>query len=178
MRILILLGLFFIVASCSKKPETKVPPTYFDLKAFFKKESENLKVTETHIRKKIYTGNELEEKEFKNIDWSKELRPFSEADINKPAWKLSYTVDTFYLQSQVNIVYKSKEAKLPIKKLEVILTNNKVAMIKIASEKQNSYYHSVQNLFYEVGKGYSIQGGQKVILADSSNYSIEAIFIK
>jgi hypothetical protein len=178
MRIVILLGLFFIVTSCSKKPETKVPPTYFDLRAFFKKESENLKVTGTHIRKKIYTGNELEEKEFKNIDWPKELRPFSEADINKPAWKLSYSVDTFYLQTQVHVVYKAKEAKLPIKKLEVIFTNNKVAMIKISSEKQNSYYHAIQNLFYEVGKGYSIKGGQKVILADSSKYSVDAVLFK
>jgi hypothetical protein len=178
MRILILVGLFFIVASCSEKQQASINPTYFDLKSFFRSEAESLTLTDMHIRKKITTLSDLEEKEFRNINWEKELRPFSESDINKPAWKLSYSIDTFYLQSQVSIVYKSKEAKLPIKKLEVILKNNKVAMIKIASEKQNSYYHSAQNLFYEVGKGYSIQGGQKVILADSSKYNIEATFIK
>jgi hypothetical protein len=178
MRILFLVGVFFLVVSCSEKQQASVEPTYFDLKSFFKKEAESLKLTGMHIRKKIITGNDLEQKEFTNINWEKELRPFSESDINKPAWKLSYLVDTFYLQSQVNVVYKSKEAKLPIKKLEVILKNDKVAMIKIDSEKQNSYYHSIQSLFYEVGKGYSIQGGQKVILADSSKYRVDAVFFK
>ena len=146
MRILFLIGVLLIFASCSEKQQASLNPTYFDLKSFFKDEAENLKLTKTHIRKKIISGNDLEEKEFTNIDWEKELRPFSESDINKPAWKLSYSVDTFYLQSQVHVVYKSKETKLPIKKLEVILKNNKVAMIKVASEKQNSYYHSKQNL--------------------------------
>lgn len=178
MRILILVALFFIVASCSEKQQASINPTYFDLKSFFKSEAERLKLTGMHIRKKIITGNDIEERTFDNVNWEKELRPFSESDINKPAWKMSYAVDTFYLQSQVNIVYKSKENKLPIKKVEVILKNNIVAMIKISSEKQNSYYHSIQNLFYEVGKGYSIQGVQKVILADSSKYSIDATFVK
>lgn len=178
MRNLILVGLFLIVTSCSEKQQSSINPTYFDLKSFFGSEAEKLKLVDTHIRKKIVTGNDFEQKEFANINWEKELRPFSESDINKPAWKFSYSVDTFYLQSQVHVVYKTTEAKLPIKKLEVIFKNKEVAMVNISTEKKNAYYHSIQNLFYEVDKGYSIHGGQKVILADSSNYSIEATFIK
>jgi len=170
----LLLSLIFF--ACNPKNEIKLTNNFFNLKDYFKRQSELLQKNKIHLNKKIAKDGKEENIDFETINWEKELRPFEDCDLNKPAWKKSYQVDTFYLSSQTHLLYKALEPKLSIRKLEVIFRSDTVYMINILLEKNNAYYQSHQQLHYEPWKGYNIIGSQKVIFTDSTTFNIKAVF--
>src|SRR5687768_7668639 len=67
---------------------------YFDLKAYFKADSGRLSKLNKPILKTVTHNGVTERKEVKIDDWARELSLFSQSDINKPAWRDSYTIKT------------------------------------------------------------------------------------
>ncbi len=169
--------LLMVVAGCSSSSPSGNASSYFSIEAYFNDQIRILTSEKTGFEKAITKDGKKEIRNFANVNWKKELRPFLEADINKPAWKRSYQRDSSSNGNETYIVYSALEPKLNVRKIELYKTADTLSRIKILTEKQNAYYHAMQTLQYIPFKEYTISGGQKVILADTTSYLIHSVFI-
>ena len=177
-RIYIFLMILLFVASCSNDTII-IPHTYFSLSNYFKEQAEELQKNKMKINKKINRNNEQETKLFTDVDWKKELKPFLECDINKPAWIQSYQTDTIFSnQGLMKVNYKAKEENLAVRSIVLSINNkNNVVEITIHKVRHNFYYQSDIVYTYNVTKGFIIIGRQHVRLLDQTVYHIEGNFI-
>ena len=129
------------------------------------------------VKKKLIPDEQLIDLKTSLIRLMETQKPFLEADINKPSWKRSYSIDSTTSGNEVQIMYSALEPKLNVRSIEIRKTNNVPTRIKIITEKQNAYYHALQTMEYSPSKEYIISGGQKVILADTTSYLIHSVFI-
>ena len=169
-----------LFVSCNNKTdstEQELKP-FFDLKKYFIEQENLLASKEFRLQKQITKDGKSEEKVFTNVDWQRELKPFAECDINKPSWIYSYSADTIFTKSGMEIKYISKDLSLPVKQIDLIFENTVLTRMDIHKESANSYYRSTNNYIFEPQKGFSIDGSQEVVLAEKTNYSITAKFLK
>ena len=166
LKALLIITLF---SSCfSKAKETKQSKFYFDLKGYFSNLATTLNQENPEINKTVSKNDLKENKRIKIPNWNEELALFIEADINKPAWKDSYTIDS----SATKITYKSNDADLKTQKIEISLSNGKPTRIHIETSADNLLYQTKENLDFYPDSLYRIQKKQNVILLGENNYQI------
>ena len=169
--------LLTVVVGCSSPAPISNATSYFSIDGYFNDQIRLLTSEKVGLEKEITKDGKKEKRLFANVEWEKELKPFIEADINKPAWKKSYSTDSIVTGNEVRILYTALEPKLNIRSIEIYKIANIPSRIKILTKKQNAYYHALQTMEYIPFKEYSISGGQKVILADTTSYLIHSVFI-
>lgn len=167
-----LLKAFLIIilfSSCfSKAKETKQSKFYFDLKGYFSSLATTLNKENPIINKTVSKNNIGESKKIKISDWKQELALFIEADINKPAWKDSYTKDS----SGTKIIYTSNDADLKTQKIEISFKNGNPTRIHIETSVNNLLYQTKENLDFYPDSLYNILKKQNVVLLGKNNYQI------
>ena len=174
----LLLILFF--SSCDNqtgksKEEVK---TYFDIKNYFLQQAKLLSDGNVYLKKKIIKDGKTEEKLFSIVDWQKELKPFSDCNINKPAWAHSYVADTLFSEGKLSVKYITRDITLPIKEIKLNFENNRLVRMFIHKQTSNSYYTAKNDYVFETDSGFVITGLQEVMLADKTIYSIAAKFVR
>jgi len=174
-KILFLFAVLFV--GCTSSTTNNSTQTYFSIEKYFNQQISVLSNAKAGLEKEIIKDGKKEKRTFAQVNWKKELKPFLEADINKPSWKRSYSIDSTTSGNEVQIMYSALEPKLNVRSIEIRKTNNVPTRIKIITEKQNAYYHALQTMEYSPSKEYIISGGQKVILADTTSYLIHSVFI-
>jgi uncharacterized protein YcfL len=169
---LCLFSLIFIGCS-SNPPEKKVTSEkYFDLQGFMEKEQSKLSKLDLTIDKTVSVNGSSESKHLKIKDWKKELAAFTDADINKIAWK-----GLFHKKKQNNWeIFTSDDEKVPVKKLMVNLKGNKVLELKIYLQNSNALYTSVDTLSYIPDRFYQIIKIQHIKLLKTKEYKITGRF--
>ncbi len=176
-----ILSLFIIILifSCNGKTEnsTSEVKTYFDLKEYFVQQAKTLQANTAYLQKKITKDGKVEQKIFNQVDWQKELKPFSDCDINKPAWINSYLMDTVFSNYNTILKYSARETSLPIQQLIVVFENDKLRQLTINKQSANSYYTAKNDYVFVPDSGFTITGSQEVMLAQKTNYSITAKFM-
>ena len=167
-----LLKAFLIIilfSSCfSKTKETKQPKFYFDLKGYFSDLATTYNQENPEIIKIVSKNDVKESKPIKIPNWNEELALFIDADINKPAWKDSYTKDS----SATKITYTSNDVDLKTQKIEISLNDGKPSKFHIETSVSNLLYQTKENLDFYPDSLYSIQKKQNVILLGKNNYLI------
>ena len=132
-------------------------------------------------REKVTTTNPKD-----SLAWNEELAIFFELDIvNKPISKGTYKVEE-YADNKSNLFVKSftTTEDLPVKFLKIYYQRSLSQLRKIEAQynEANSLYSSKRFLTLEfesvynktILTAYSIQGGQKMFLDDSVQYTIDA----
>lgn len=175
-KFILLLSYAVLIVACTKNStqnDSRIV-TYFDLKTYFENEIQELNQNQKSVKKTVVYNNKKELHRFSNMNWEKELAIFKESDINKAAWKNSYTKDTILKNNLRTIEYKAKESSLAIRYVSITedLTNQKLTNITIRSINRNNLYNSFQVLNYKPGISYSIIGNQKVRLLKETTYSV------
>src|SRR5665213_1962489 len=83
-------GTMLLQTAC--KPDIKEKSKYFDIRGYFTADASRLNKLNLQVLKTV-THNGISEGKTIHIDnWARELDLFIGSDINKPAWKDSYTV--------------------------------------------------------------------------------------
>ena len=186
----LLFNLFHI--SCSEKPKEITEPAmaqkqivepkefFFDLKQYMENQIAVLDSLKPKAKKIVTTDGTRETKIIDNINWKRELQPFLEVDLNKPACKDSYSIDTVADSNDKDaytIMYQTKDLSLTTKLMTIEFNHyRKPIQITVVNKTKNNLYSSYQNLIYRPLIGYSISGSQDVNVAQKSNYSIEVKF--
>jgi len=166
------------------KPEIKNNGA-FNLKEYFAGEIAILKKQNLHVFKtvthdaitktKAVNHNAVTESKTVHIaDWAQELSLFTDADINKPAWKNSYKV----IDEGGLLIYRAKEKDLKVRELIIKRDKQKVDYILIYNKTDNLLYTTTQKLTYFPDSLYQIETMQHVKLMGSNFYRITGVIKK
>jgi hypothetical protein len=168
-----LLFLALLFNSCSRSTEKTASSNYFDLKAYFATEAARLQAANPSIRKTVAIDGSLEKKQLKIEDWTKELSAFTDADINKAAWRGMFSVDKKDGLEQ----YKAKNDDVPVQLLVIKRKDEKITSIEIKISNKNALYISADELNYYPDSLYTITKMQAIRLKDPKTYEVRGVFI-
>lgn len=164
----------FLFSSC--KPENLkkgAVKEYFDIKGYFESSIAQLKKRHNRVSKTVVHNGTSESKVVEISNWDTELALFTEADINKPAWKRSYAKQ----DSAGTTIYTAKEPGLKTRR--IVISKTKQGIIKqiaIYNEVNNVLYNTRETLNYFPDSAYSIDKYQKVRLLGANSYKITGRF--
>lgn len=152
---------------------------YFDLRGFVETEAERLEGG-TSFTKTVFVNGEQETKSLSHIDAKAELMPFSNSDINKPAWSDQYEIDSVFNQNKelISLHYQSKDKKLKTKRMSIDFQKTKVVKVYIENATESSVATTYQTLVYRPDEGFSIESKQDVSMMDENQFKVEVSFQK
>ena len=168
--LLLLCGLY----ACNKPQikETGAELKYFDLKGYFKTDSARLVKLNPLVNKTVTHNGETETRKVKIADWGREFNLFTSSDINKPAWKDSYTMQ----QNADSIVYKAKFPELKTREIVIHRVDGRVTSVYILNNIHNILYKTTERLTYVEGAYYLIEKDQQVKVMGANNYVVKGNF--
>ncbi|MES2276818.1 MAG: hypothetical protein V4592_12400 [Bacteroidota bacterium] len=171
----LLYTLCFIALLSSCKPEikeTKGELKFFDLKGYFKADSARLSSRHPMVTKTVMQNNIAQTKKVYIANWGREFELFENSDINRPAWRDSYSIST----DTNSVTYEAKSPDLKTRKIVIQKNGNRIKCILIINHTQNLLYESTEKLSYCPDSAYQIDKAQKVRLLGENVYSIKGLF--
>lgn len=172
-RKILLSGILLIFLGCNPAKENqKTSSAYFDVKGYFEKEALRLNAVNPLLTKTVAVDNAKETRKIHLKDWSKELSVFSDADINRNAWKGLFLVKSTHEQD----TYTSDHEKVPVKTIMVTKRNGQLYGIRMVITYSNVLYTSADTLSYFPDSLYQIKKNQKIRLLEAKNYTITGRF--
>lgn len=166
----ILYALLFI-SSCSE-PEKDTELRYTDLKNYFEAEVMRMEHSGRKVDKTVSRNGSAESKANISPDWRAELSLFIESDINKPAWRNSYSIK----EDSVSVEYKAIGDDLRTRSIRIIKdTDGDIREISIANHTSNKLYSSSEELSYIPDSMYRIFKKQDVIVIGRNEYEIKGL---
>jgi hypothetical protein len=153
---------------------------YYDIPSFIIKQANNLNVKGQWVRKHVTKDGHSHIIERGNIAWQEELDAFIESDINRPAWRGEFKVDTISLERVDVVTYNTENKQIPVKNVVVTIDKDTRQCLQVTVDRvtDNFLYSSNQSLFFTTGEGYMIKGKLSVSFLFDSEYSIESEFIE
>lgn len=153
----------------------EISGTYFSLESYFKNEATRLAQSSPEIKKTVSTSGSREEKKVTITDWNKELDLFISADINKPAWKGQYSVDS----TDRNLVYTAVDPELLVQYISIGKGDEgEIKRIEIKTSVKNILYTAEGNLVYCPDSLYEIRKHQHVRIVGQRDHHITGVFKK
>ena len=166
--------LIFFFYSCTDK-QTKIKESgLFDNEKYFTDEALRLSALSHTIKKTSVLNGQSETREVTIADWKKELDPFIRCNINKPAFRNSYKVDTVADGINNRIRFSAVEPHLAVRNVEIFLSGNRITRLQFATGDSNELYSTVRMLTYLPDSGYSVQGRQDMTMGRKSDYIVGA----
>ena len=161
-----------VVASCrSDVNGNSSGVKYFDIKGYFTAETARLNKVNPPVSKTITHNGVTEAKKVSIENWEQELESFTGGDINKPAWKNSYTIST----GDGITLYKATEPGLKVREIIVKKDDDRVKWIVIYTKTENILYKNIEKLSYYPDSLYRIEKSQHVKLMGNNNYKITGV---
>lgn len=165
-----MLCLLAALSSCGPdKTRLSSKPVYFDLKGFFRSDSARLAAKNPLITKTVQHNGITETKKLHINNWGNELRLFAQSDINKPAWRASYTVTN----TDNLTLYKAKFPDLTTREIVVKRESGKVKWIMIYNYTKNMLYESKEQLSYFPDSIYTIVKKQHVKIIGNNSFLVK-----
>jgi hypothetical protein len=174
-RFFILLGIGSLFYACSPSitPMETQDHHYFDIKGFFESEIRQLKAKNPEVLKEVSVDGEREIKTLKIKDWDKELQSFISSDINKPAWKTMYRIDS----TTQGVTYTALDSTYKTLSIQIAWDQAKHPIsLQIHNRNQNMLYKSEEWLKYEPEAQYEILKSQEIRWISSKRFEIKTIF--
>lgn len=144
-------------------------PKYFDIKGYFDTNTALLSKRNPLVNKAVTQDSVTETKPVHIENWDAELSLFSQSDINKPAWRDSYDVDS----GATGVIYRAKTLDLRTQLIVINKKGNKIKWLMIYNNSQNMLYQTSEKLSYFPDSLYIIQKYQKVRLLGANNYLVK-----
>ncbi|MDB5227648.1 MAG: hypothetical protein JWN78_1841 [Bacteroidota bacterium] len=164
-----------LVSSCNEQQPGKNAgeKLYFDLAAVVQKDIDSNSAHHCGEEKSVLVDHVTEVKTISDVDWKKELLPLSECDINKPAWKTKFSVDTIKNTEGTKIQYHALSDKINVRSMMVSIKNNEVEKIIITKKINSIIFSSDQRVEYFPGKGFSVRGEQKAAMMKNFEINVD-----
>lgn len=162
------------LVGCESAPQGgEAADQYFSLEQYFDREIKALNSRQPAVSKTVRKNSEREQRNLSTLDWETELKTFRNADINKPAWRDSYSIDS----AGGALTYKALEEDLRVRSLQVHFTpDGQVSAITIERKASNYLYASSERLEYYPDSLYSIERHQEVRLLGTDEFQVSGRF--
>lgn len=187
-RLFLTATLFWAVLSllgCANKttaPGAECAHVHYCLNALVDERLQYYANNATSVNKYVYLDGKEEQKTL-TLDlarWEAEFSAFREADIDKSALVGKYAIDTLFVttDSLTRVSYVALDEKLRTKYLHLYFKpgEDEPTYIEARLETKNLFYESEQDLKYEPGKYYSINGKQDIWLLGKDTFAIKSVF--
>ncbi len=172
--------LFFLALLFGSCQPTGIDPAdapknpFFDLKDYFEKE---MKIKRSDITKTTTFEGETETVHLPTVDLEKELKIFSDANLNKVAWYEKYAIESAQTkQGSTKISYRTEDPKLKTKSVEIFKNKMGIDSILIHNQMSSTIMNTEQYLAYYPNVGYLIRIEQKGSLQEVGDMKIEVKF--
>lgn len=152
--------------------ESRAGLKYFDLKGYFERDSARLTKLNQLVLKSVKHNELTETKKVHISNWGTELSLFKGSDINRTAWKNSYSV----LADSNLLIYKALEPDLKTREILIKLVRGKVKYIMIINDTKNLLFKAQEKLSYFPDSMYLIQKAQTVRFLGENKYDIKGLF--
>jgi hypothetical protein len=156
-------------------------PIFFDLKQYIAQQVRVLTQQKTPVQKWVQVNGTEQQVLVKDIDWQKELEPFAQTDLNKPAYIQSYYMDTLRSEMGQTFIYVLKETeKIPVKTMRVTLDKSqRIQSLTIEVRNENFLYSSEKKLHLKAQpkgiQSYEIEGRQEMLWSKEKTFKILGI---
>jgi len=169
----IVFGSMLLFGAACRPDNTKPGGTikYFDLKGYFTSDTARLNKQHQLVVKTVKHNGVGETQKVKIENWGQELDMFLSADINRPAWKDSYTVQT----SDGITSYRAKEPDLKVREILIKRDGEKIKWFFIYTFTKNILYQTSEELSYYPDSMYVIKKDQRVRLMGRNRYTITGV---
>ena len=168
-------GVLFTVwwSACKRDvKESGAALRYFDINGYFTKDIARLGKLNKPVLKTVTHNTVSESKTVHINNWELELSLFKEADINRPAWKNSYTV----IDEDGLVIYRAKYPELKMREMLIKKDKEKIKWILIYNKTpKNILYQTTEKLSYFPDSIYVIDKIQRVRLMGSNFYEIKGV---
>lgn len=182
------LAALFTVACSTDAAQRTEKPVYFDVAGYVKGQINALSKQKPGVAKRTQMGDKVEQQTTRVINWSRELELFTQADINKPALRNSYTIarpDSLTYRYTL----KPNEKNLTVRSLTVKLDSatHQPRRIDAVLATENPLYTSERKIFMEsgprTGSGwgvthYQLQGFQHLSISDKNTFDVEGTVLQ
>ncbi|MBO0951506.1 hypothetical protein [Fibrella forsythiae] len=184
----LLLATLSITACSTDTAQRNEKPVYFDVAGYVKSQIDALSKQKPGVIKRLQMGEKLEKQTTRTINWSRELELFTQADINKPALRNSYTIvrpDSLTYQYTL----KPTEKNLTVRSLTVKLDSatHKPRRIDAVLTTENPLYTAERTIFLESGPQpgnkwgvthYRLNGFQHLSISDKHTFDVEGTVVR
>lgn len=164
--------IFLLISACGNQQITQRKKTYFDVSGYFNEQVKELQKLNPEARKNISTTGMMPEKpeldtvdvgtekvtsiDMQQADWAKEIKPFFDLEINKPAWEGKYTEDKDSSGTLQITTYYAKDSSMEIQQLSVTRNRGVITLITGFINKKSFIVDRTMRLSYMPGKGYGM----------------------
>ena len=178
-------GLLILLTSsaCDNTAKQNAAPVYYDVLGYVKGQIETLSRTKPMVAKRSQIGEKTQQLTTRTVNWKRELELFTQADINKPALRQSYTIarpDSLTYRYTL----KPSEKNLTVRLLTVQLDSvtHKPRLIEAVLTTKNFLYESERHILLENGpdkksrwgvRHYRLQGFQHLSITDAHPFEVE-----
>ncbi len=152
--------------------ETGAQLKYFDIKGYFEKDSARLSKLNPLVFKTVVHNGVIESKKVHIANWGAELNFFKSSDINRPAWRDSYTIEG----DSNTLIYRAKDHDLKTREIVIKLDKGKVKWIMIGNYTKNLLYMTREKLSYFPDSLYMVEKMQAVRVIGINRYKITGAF--
>lgn len=180
---LALLSFSLLISSCNDPAQQTQPNVYYDVLSYVKSQITDLSARKPRINKTVSINEKRSQQTTRDINWTRELELFTQADINKPALRNSYHItrpDSLTYQYTL----KNSKERLTVRSLTVQLDSatHKPSHIEAVLQTRNPLYSSERRLSLYSGpstsKGWSIRhytvsGFQKLPYFDKNDFLVD-----
>lgn len=168
-------ALAFCACSDEKKTDSTSATDYFPTHDFFQAEVERLSAASPAVHKTVGKNGDTEVKDVAISNWENELGAFLSVDLNKPALKDAFEVDS----SERSIRYTAKDPELEIQSVLIVLdTTQRPQRIEISKQSDNILYQNKEELKYITDSSYQLIKEQDILFLGKNNYQITGQFSK
>lgn len=178
----VLLVSTLFISSCTDSSQQNQPKVYYDVLGFVKRQITHLSAQKPLVSKAVAVNQNRNQQDTRDINWSRELELFTQADINKPALRSSYQIarpDSLTYQYTL----KKAEERLTVRSLRVTVDpiTHQPRRIEAVLQTNNPLYSSERHLLLESGatgkqwrvQHYKLSGFQKLPYFTKNEFSVE-----
>ncbi|MEZ4958659.1 MAG: hypothetical protein R2830_02455 [Saprospiraceae bacterium] len=175
-------SLAILFPACADSNQEVLQPgqkKYFDLKGFFNEETKRLETFST-VKKIATVDGVREEHVLDSLNFGQELKIFSNADINRPAWSDKYAIDSVFNEQKqlTRLNYTTEDKDLRTRQITVDFEDGQVLKIFIENSTSSAIADTKQLLTYQPASGYTIESKQAVALSKDNAFLVEVQFLK
>ncbi|WP_303309769.1 hypothetical protein [Hymenobacter sp. BT730] len=165
-------------------PKPAIRSRYFNLKGFLDAQATLLNQQRPAVEKHVQLRNGQEETtRVPQVDWTKELQIFYQADITKPALRGAYTIDSVVTaDGLLRRTYARRPGiENPVRTLTVVTAGPQVRDVQAVITQDNPLFFSEKQFELHAQQNklaaYQVRGVQKLVLFDTLRYSASSRLI-
>ncbi len=175
------------LAGCAKSDKplaVDCAGVHYCLGAFVQQELQSYATAQPSLEKYAYLNGKEETKtlQLDAARWQVEFTAFKEADIDRPALRGKYLVDTLYMDtdSLTKVSYIAQDPDLRTQYLHLYFKPNATtpSYIEAHLATSNVFYQSQQDIAFAPGEFYSISGYQDIWLLGEDSFAVKSVFVK